>query len=140
MSACDGPESLTTDLTNAPLGPGAAATPPRELAGLFLRLGTTAFGGPAAHIALMQDEVVRRRGWLTRAAFLDLLGAAHLIPGPNSTELAIRIGHRRGGRRGLVVAALFALGSVPALRGRRLVGAAAAGGLVGVVAGLIEGG
>lgn len=76
----------------------------RELALLFLRLGTTAFGGPAAHIALMEDEVVRRRQWLTREEFLDLLGAANLIPGPNSTELAIHIGHRRAGWSGLVVA------------------------------------
>ncbi|WNG39224.1 chromate efflux transporter [Archangium violaceum] len=76
----------------------------RELALLFLRLGTTAFGGPAAHIAMMEDEVVRRRQWLTREEFLDLLGAANLIPGPNSTELAIHIGHRRAGWSGLVVA------------------------------------
>jgi chromate transporter len=75
-----------------------------ELAGLFLKLGTTAFGGPAAHIAMMEEEVVRRRGWLTHAEFLDLLGAANLIPGPNSTELAIHIGHRRAGWRGLLVA------------------------------------
>jgi chromate transporter len=76
----------------------------RELALLFLRLGTTAFGGPAAHIAMMEDEVVRRRQWLTREEFLDLLGAANLIPGPNSTELAIHIGHRRAGWPGLLVA------------------------------------
>jgi chromate transporter len=75
-----------------------------ELAGLFLRLGTTAFGGPAAHIAMMEDEVVRRRQWLTREEFLDLLGATNLIPGPNSTELAIHIGHRRAGWSGLVIA------------------------------------
>lgn len=71
---------------------------------LFLRLGTTAFGGPAAHVAMMEDEVVRRRRWMTRDEFLDLLGAANLIPGPNSTELAIHIGHRQAGWRGLVVA------------------------------------
>lgn len=76
----------------------------KELALLFLRLGTTAFGGPAAHIAMMEDEVVRRRGWLTREEFLDLLGATQLIPGPNSTELAIHVGHRRAGGPGLVVA------------------------------------
>ncbi|MCY1019967.1 chromate efflux transporter [Pyxidicoccus sp. MSG2] len=80
------------------------ATALKELALLFLRLGTTAFGGPAAHIAMMEDEVVRRRKWLTRDEFVDLLGAANLIPGPNSTELAIHIGHRRGGWPGLVVA------------------------------------
>src|SRR5262249_7307989 len=76
----------------------------RALAWLFLRLGTTAFGGPAAHIAMMEDEVVRRRAWLTRDEFMDLLGAANLIPGPNSTGLAIHIGHRRAGWAGLVVA------------------------------------
>jgi chromate transporter len=75
-----------------------------ELARLFLRLGLTAFGGPAAHIAMMEDEVVRRRSWLTHAEFLDLLGATNLIPGPNSTEMAIHIGHRRAGFPGLVVA------------------------------------
>jgi chromate transporter len=75
-----------------------------ELAGLFLKLGTTAFGGPAAHIAMMEDEVVRRRQWLTHDEFLDLLGATNLIPGPNSTELAIHIGHRRAGWAGLLVA------------------------------------
>ncbi|MCP3166915.1 chromate efflux transporter [Myxococcus qinghaiensis] len=88
----------------APSTPPDRATVLRELALLFLRLGTTAFGGPAAHIALMEDEVVRRRRWLTREEFVDLLGAANLIPGPNSTELAIHIGHRRGGWAGLVVA------------------------------------
>ncbi len=76
----------------------------RGLAALFLRLGSTAFGGPAAHIALMEDEVVRRRGWLTKEEFLDLLGATQLIPGPNSTELAIHIGYRRGGWPGLLIA------------------------------------
>jgi len=75
-----------------------------SLALLFLRLGTTAFGGPAAHIAMMEDEVVRRRKWMTRDEFLDLLGAANLIPGPNSTELAIHIGHRQAGWPGLLVA------------------------------------
>jgi chromate transporter len=75
-----------------------------ELARLFGRLGTTAFGGPAAHIAMMRDEVVRRRGWLTDERFLDLLGAANLIPGPNSTELAIHIGWARRRWAGLVVA------------------------------------
>lgn len=75
-----------------------------ELARLFLRLGTTAFGGPAVHVALMEDEVVRRRGWLTREQFLDYVGATNLIPGPNSTELAIHIGHLRAGWPGLLVA------------------------------------
>lgn len=76
----------------------------RELALLFLKLGTVAFGGPAAHIAMMEDEVVRRRGWLTRDEFLDYLGATNLIPGPNSTELAIHIGRARAGWPGLLVA------------------------------------
>src|SRR5258705_5599220 len=74
------------------------------LARLFLRLGTTAFGGPAAHIALMQDEVVRRRRWMSNDEFLDLLGATNLIPGPNSTEMAIHVGYRQAGWPGLVVA------------------------------------
>jgi chromate transporter len=77
-----------------------------DLALLFAKLGTTAFGGPAAHIALLEDEVVRRRRWLTRDEFLDYLGATNLIPGPNSTELAMHIGHRRAGRPGLIVAGL----------------------------------
>jgi chromate transporter len=84
-----------------------------EVAGLFLKLGFTAFGGPAAHIAMMEDEVVRRRQWLTREEFLDLLGATNLIPGPNSTEMAIHIGARRGGWLGLVVAGLCFI--VPAM-------------------------
>jgi len=74
------------------------------LAQFFLKLGTVAFGGPAAHIAMMDEEVVRKRGWLTREQFLDLLGAANLIPGPSSTEMAIYIGLVRAGWRGLVVA------------------------------------
>ncbi len=82
----------------------ATGTELRELAILFLRLGVTAFGGPAAHIAMMEDEVVRRRKWLTSERFLDLLGATNLIPGPNSTEMAIHIGHQRAGVRGLLVA------------------------------------
>lgn len=75
-----------------------------DVARMFLKLGTIAFGGPAAHIAMMEDEVVRRRHWLTREEFLDLLAATNLIPGPNSTEMAIHIGHRRAGWPGLIVA------------------------------------
>ena len=78
--------------------------PLRELAALFLRLGVTAFGGPAAHIAMMRDEVVERRGWLSDKEFLDLVAATNLIPGPNSTELAIHLGYRRGGLAGLALA------------------------------------
>jgi chromate transporter len=76
----------------------------KALTALFLKLGTIAFGGPAAHIAMMEDEVVRRRQWLTREEFIELLGATNLIPGPNSTEMAIHIGHRRAGMWGLIVA------------------------------------
>ena len=76
----------------------------RELCRLFLRLGLTAFGGPAAHIALMQREVVEKRGWMDHEHFLDLIGATNLIPGPNSTEMAIHIGQERGGWRGLLIA------------------------------------
>ena len=75
-----------------------------ELAAYFLRLGVTAFGGPAAHIALMEDECVRRRGWISHQRFVDVLGAANLIPGPTSTELAMHIGYARAGWVGLFVA------------------------------------
>ena len=75
-----------------------------DLARLFLKLGTLGFGGPAAHIAMMEDEVVRRCGWLSRERFLDLVGATNLIPGPNSTEMAIHVGNERAGWRGLIVA------------------------------------
>jgi chromate transporter len=76
----------------------------RDLALFFLRLGTTAFGGPAAHIAMMEDELVLRRQWLSREKFLDLLGASNLIPGPSLSELAIHIGYLLGGWAGLLVA------------------------------------
>lgn len=76
----------------------------QELAAVFLKLGSIAFGGPAAHIAMMDDEVVKRRQWMSREKLLDLLGATNLIPGPNSTELAIHIGYERAGWRGLLVA------------------------------------
>jgi chromate transporter len=82
----------------------AGKTNLRELALFFLRLGTTAFGGPAAHIAMMEDEVVRRRQWVPREKFLDLLGAANLIPGPSSTEMAIFIGYLCKGWAGLLLA------------------------------------
>lgn len=75
-----------------------------ELAQLFLKLGIIGFGGPAAHIAMMEDEVVRKRVWLTRDQFMDLLGAVNLIPGPNSTEMAIHIGLLRAGAWGAVIA------------------------------------
>lgn len=77
-----------------------------EVIRLFLRLGFTAFGGPAAHIAMMHDEVVTRRRWMEEQHFLDLVGATNLIPGPNSTEMAIHIGYERAGWRGLVAAGI----------------------------------
>ena len=89
--------------TPAPGMPTAQASL-REMALVFLKLGTIAFGGPAAHIALMEDEFVTRRRWLTREQFLDRLGAANLIPGPSSTEMAIFIGYEKRGWPGLLVA------------------------------------
>ena len=77
--------------------------PLREVALLFLKIGVTAFGGPPAHIAMMEDECVNRRRWLTRERFLDFLGAVNLLPGPNSTEMAIYLGYVRGGWAGLIL-------------------------------------
>ncbi len=93
---------MTGDSTTPAPRPPLAAV--REVAALFLRLGATAFGGPAAHVALMRDEVVARRGWLTGPRFLDLVSACNLIPGPNSTELAIHIGYHAAGWRGVLAA------------------------------------
>src|SRR3989338_7676469 len=76
----------------------------KELALLFLRLGIIGFGGPAAHIAMMHDELVKRRKWVSDQQFLDLLGATQLIPGPNSTEMANHIGFLRAGWPGLIIA------------------------------------
>jgi chromate transporter len=76
----------------------------REVAAVFLRLGTIAFGGPAAHTALMREELVRRKGWVSDERFVDLMGATNLIPGPNSTELAIHLGWDRARWRGLLAA------------------------------------
>lgn len=81
-----------------------------EIARLFLRLGITAFGGPAAHIAMMQREVVDKNKWMTHEHFLDLIGATNLIPGPNSTEMAIHVGHEKGGLKGLVLAGICFIG------------------------------
>ena len=75
-----------------------------EVAIVFLRLGCFAFGGPAAHIAMMEDEVVHKRKWMDRQHFLDLIGATNLIPGPNSTEMTMHCGHERAGILGLFVA------------------------------------
>src|SRR5688572_25489249 len=99
-----------------PLTPIAAAESQREalaeVAQVALKLGFTAFGGPAAHIAMLREETVVRRQWLTDAYFLDLVGATNLIPGPNSTEMVIHVGYLRAGWRGLLVAGtLFILPS-----------------------------
>ncbi len=84
-----------------------------EVAKVFLKLGSIAFGGPAAHIAMMEDEVVKKRKWMTQQHFLDLIGATNLIPGPNSTEMTMHCGHERAGWKGLIVAgASFVLPAV----------------------------
>ncbi|HEY3340505.1 MAG TPA: chromate efflux transporter [Anaerolineae bacterium] len=92
-------ESATTAPASAAPGPGRL----REVAGVFLRLGFTAFGGPAAHIAMMRAEMVERRKWVSQAQFVDLIGLANLIPGPTSTEIAIYLGYLRAGWAGLVL-------------------------------------
>ena len=76
----------------------------REITALFLKLGVFAFGGPAAHIAMMEEEVVQKRKWMGQQHFLDLVGATSLIPGPNSTEMTMHCGHERGGAYGLFIA------------------------------------
>ncbi len=86
--------------------PASDANRLREVAGVFFRLGLLAFGGPAAHIAMMEDEVVRKRQWMTPEHFLDLVGATNLIPGPNSTEMTMHCGHERADMPGLVVAGM----------------------------------
>lgn len=85
----------------------------REVSKVFLKLGFIGFGGPAVHIAMMEEEIVRKRQWMTHERFLDLIGATNLIPGPNSTEMAIHCGHERAGWKGLLVAgACFILPAV----------------------------
>jgi len=96
------PQETTVGIATAARDASGAAL--KQIALSFLRLGITAFGGPAAHIAMMEEEFVRRRGWVSHADFLDMLGASNLVPGPSSTEMAIHIGHQRAGWRGLVVA------------------------------------
>ena len=81
-------------------------TPLKELAGLFFKLGSIAFGGPAAHIAMMEKEVVEKRKWMDHQHFLDLIGATNLIPGPNSSEMAMHCGHERAGWKGLITAGI----------------------------------
>ncbi|MBT8309864.1 MAG: chromate efflux transporter [Flavobacteriaceae bacterium] len=78
----------------------------KEVAIVFFKLGCFAFGGPAAHIAMMEDEVVTKREWMTRDYFLDLIGATNLIPGPNSTEMTMHCGYERAGKTGLFVAGI----------------------------------
>lgn len=78
----------------------------KELAGVFFKLGIIGFGGPAAHIAMMENEVVSKRKWMSREHFLDLIGATNLIPGPNSTEMAMHCGYHRAGRLGMFVAGM----------------------------------
>jgi len=78
----------------------------KEIAQLFFKLGCISFGGPAAHIAMMEDEVVKKRKWMTQEHFLDLIGATNLIPGPNSTEMTMHCGHERAGWKGLFVAGI----------------------------------
>lgn len=79
----------------------------KEIVKVFLKLGSLAFGGPAAHIAMMEEEIINKREWITREKFMDLIGATNLIPGPNSTELAIHLGYERGGLLGLLLAGTF---------------------------------
>ncbi len=97
-----------SDRSPSDVPPGRSAASDRgslvELARLFLKLGIVAFGGPAAHIAMMEDEVVTRRQWIDRQHFLDLIGATHLIPGPNATEMTMHVGYERAGWPGLFVA------------------------------------
>jgi len=88
-------------------------SPLREVVSVFLRLGVVAFGGPAAHIAMMREELVRRRRWVSDAQFIDLLGITNLIPGPNSTEMAIHLGYLRAGAWGLVLGGICFI--VPAM-------------------------
>ncbi|MFU8792892.1 MAG: chromate transporter [Acholeplasmataceae bacterium] len=76
----------------------------KEIMAVFLKLGIFAFGGPAAHVAMMESEIVEKRQWITKEAFIDMLGFTSLIPGPNSTEMAILLGHARGGKKGLFLA------------------------------------
>jgi len=77
-----------------------------EVAKVFFKLGCVAFGGPAAHVAMMEDELVTKRKWMSRQHFLDLMGATNLIPGPNSTEMTMHCGHERAGVLGLFAAGI----------------------------------
>lgn len=105
MSGTAGDEPLTGSAPAAGAHPQPDAL--AEVAQVALKLGFTAFGGPAAHIAMLREEVVTRRRWLSDEYFLDLVGATNLIPGPNSTEMVIHVGYLRAGWRGLIVAGLL---------------------------------
>jgi len=107
---------METSLSETP-GPRAEAGRLGELAVLFLKLGCVAFGGPAAHIAMLEDEVVERRRWLSRQHFLDLIGATNLVPGPNSTEMTMHIGYERAGWLGLLVAGACFIGPAVLITG-----------------------
>jgi chromate transporter len=102
----EGVESIQEPVPYTNLNPQQQRQRLTELATVFFRLGAIAFGGPAAHIAMMDSEIVNRRRWMSREKLLDLLGVTNLIPGPNSTELAIHIGYERAGWRGLGIAGL----------------------------------
>jgi len=78
----------------------------KEIAGVFFKLGLFAFGGPAAHISMMEQEIIEKRKWMSKEHFLDLIGATNLIPGPNSTEMTMHCGHERGGKLGLFIAGI----------------------------------
>lgn len=97
-------ESVPESVAYTALPPAEQKQRLTELAAVFFRLGTVAFGGPAAHVAMIDDEVVKRRRWMSREDLLDLIGVTNLLPGPNSTELAIHIGYERAGWRGLFIA------------------------------------
>ena len=111
----------------APPNAEAPAAPPErggprtgglgEIARVFAKLGVIAFGGPAAHIAMMEEEFVVRRKWIGRQHFLDLIGATNLVPGPNSTEMTMHVGYERGGPRGLFVAGACFIGPAVLLTG-----------------------
>src|SRR5579883_2691767 len=102
------PPPTKTEASTA--GPDSSRHTLVEVLWLFLRLGFTAFGGPAAHIAMMREEVVRRRQWISDERFVDLIGITNLIPGPSSTELAIYLGYLRAGWPGLLVAGICFIG------------------------------
>ena len=79
-------------------------TPLKEIAKVFFRLGVIGFGGPAVHIALMEQEIVKKRKWVSESEFMNVIGTTNLIPGPNSTEITMHFGQEQGGWKGLIVA------------------------------------